>query len=343
MVSILISAAVLCATPNDEELIQTLMTNWQSQREAIATARFRARAFRHGSLKALSGEQVEAVFASVDLGNKPDDLRKVVSEICTVKEFTTPEPWSVIEVTVDGAKHRERRTNVPEGVEDNVVGEGVTVLGLGPAKQTSIVRSSANTWKVRDLDDFRFIPKSVKGFFVSRPQPGHVFLSSEDDPAKARIKLDVDEATGFVHSQRIYDDGVLLKETLQFGPVTYPGDLMLPTAIAKLAYHGGVLKHANILVVENAEVNVDLPTDAFVTNAKKGTLIVDDRDPQHKEVFFAKSDIDDVAKAFPLSPSSPSSPPSVERSPTALLAFAGTALVVVALLVFFYRRPRSAR
>jgi hypothetical protein len=305
MLGILVSAAALCAAPDDAELIRDMLTNWESQRSAIATARFRARAFRHGSLKPLSQQEVAAVFASVDLASQPDDLRKVVSAICTLKDFSTPDPWSAIEVTVDGARRRERTTNTPEGIDDNVVDQGVTVIGMGPAKQISIVRTSANSWPIRDLDDFRYLPNFGKGFLVSRPEAGHVLLSSNSNPDKASIKLDVDEATGFVHWQRSYlEGGIVGNELLQFGPVSYPGDLVLPTAIAKLSYSSGALQFANILVIEQADVNVDLPQDAFVSKATRGTLIADYRDPQHKDVFYARSDIDDVAKAFPLSPTS---------------------------------------
>jgi hypothetical protein len=316
MLGILISAAALCAAPNDEELIRTLMTNWESQRSAIATARFRARAFRHAELYPLSQEEVAAVFASVDLAGNPDDLRKVVAAICSRKEFSTPDPWSVIEVTAEGAKRRERTTNTPQGIDDNVVGEGVTVIGMGPAKQISIVRTSASNWPIRGLDDFRYLPNFGKGFIVSRPEAGHVLLSSNSNPDLASIKLNVDEATGFVHWQRSYaEGGIVRSETLQFGPVSYPGDVILPTAIAKLSYLDGALQFADILVVERADVNVDLPPDAFISKATKGTLIADYRDPQHKDVFYARSDINDVAKAFPLSPSS-SPPRTIKRSST---------------------------
>ncbi|MGH7140258.1 MAG: hypothetical protein ACREHD_31350 [Pirellulales bacterium] len=273
------------------------------------------------------------------MASKPDDLRKVVSAICTRTEFSTPDPWSVIEVTIDGAKRRERTTNTPQGVDDNVVGPGVTVLGMGPANQTSIVRTSANTWPVRGLDDFRYLPNFGKGFRVSRPEEGHVLLSSNSDPKVARIQLDVDEATGFVHWQRSYrEGGIVGSEILQFGPVSHQGDLVLPSAIARVSYSNGALQLVNILVIEQADVNVDLPDDAFVSKAMKGTLIADYRDPQHKDVFYTKSDIDDVAEAFPLSPASTS--PSVERSPTSLFLL-GAGAAVLALLVFLYRHPRS--
>lgn len=327
------------ATSNaeDAELIKTLQANWDSQRSAIVTARFRARAFRHGSLKPLPQREVEAVFASVDFASQPDDLRKVVSAICTLKEFSTPDPWSVIEVTVDGARRRERTTNTPQGIDDNVVDQGITVTGMGPAKQTSIMQTGPGSTLIRGLDDFRFIPISAKGFVIAARDADVVRLSC-GDPGGATIKLDVDETTGFVHSFRLLlDDGTVAREVLQFGAVTHPGDLVLPTAIATMTYTNGMLSHADVLVIEEAEVNIDLPPDAFAIKAIKGTLIADYRNPEHKDVFYARSDIDDVGKAFPLNGSQ--YPKDAEQSPAALLFAAGAALL--ALLVFFYRRPKQ--
>lgn len=330
MLSAAIFAVALGAAVDDAELVKNLAANWESQRSAIATAHFRARAFRHGSVMPLSQQEVQAVFASVDFAARPDDLRKVVAAICMLKEFSTPDPWSTIVVTIEGSKRRERTTNTPAGVDDNVADHGVTVLGMGPANQTSIVRTGNNTWNIRGLDDFRYVPNFGEGLIVKGREAGRVLLSSPD-PKGPSIKLDVDETTGFVHSYRWYlESGVIANEVLQFGPVSYPGDLVLPTAIATLGYANGALRNANVLVILDAKVNIDLPRDAFAATAAKGTLIVDDRDPKHKNVFHARSDINDVAKAFPLNGSQPST--SVERSTTALV-FVAVGAVVVALVL----------
>ena len=47
-------------------------------------------------------------------------------------------------------------------------------------------------------------------------------------------------------------------------------------------------------------MNIDLTQDAFVVKAKKGTLIVDSRNEDRKNVFASPADIDDVVAAFPV-------------------------------------------
>lgn len=335
MLASLICAAVLCAAPNDAELIENLKANWESQRSAIVTAHFRARAFRSGTMEPLSEAELDAAFNSVDLAIRPDDLRKLVPIICKDKVFSTPDPWSAIEVYVDGPRLRERSINTPGALDDSVVDDGITVISLGGANQASILRTSDNTRRIRNLDDFRFTPAITLGTRVSSRKSGRVRFV---EPGEPHSEFDVDEATGFVHSWRFYvKDGAIDQEILQFGPVSYPGDVLLPTAIAKLRFGGGRLAFADILVVEEAELNVDLPGDAFVVNASQGTVIADERDRQKRDVFRAKRKMDDLVKSFPLVARTQPTPGLM--SSTVALTLLAVGVIVIVLLVFLYRRP----
>lgn len=284
-----ICAALLCAAANasdDAELMQTLAANWEGQRAAIATAHFRARAFRSGDMEPLQAEEVAAAFRSVDLAQRPDDLRQLVPLICRHKKFATSAPWSAVEILVDGARLRERTISSPGALDDNVVDRGITVIGMGGARQASILRSGNSRWRIRALDDFRFIPAPSLDTHVLGREHGRVRLGDSGD---AHSEFEVDETTGFAHSWRFYlDGGVVASEILQFGPVSYPGDVVLPTAIARLSYSNGTLANADVLVIEHAEINTDLPPDTFVAKASKGTLIVDHRDPRNTKSFYAK-------------------------------------------------------
>ncbi|MGH7135679.1 MAG: hypothetical protein ACREHD_08070 [Pirellulales bacterium] len=327
-----IYAIVLCAGDTDAELLETLKANWEGQKSAVATAHFRCRSFLSVDLKSLSGKEVDAVFASVDLVARPDDLRKVVAAIWRYE--APPKPWALVEVSIDGSKVRERTLN-DLGDMDNLVDQGITVVGTERGKQTSILRTSDSRWRIRKIDSFRYVPSPALGTRITKRESGRVYLTDPDEP---REEWEVDEATGFAHSWRFYFQGSLNREVLQFGPISYPGDVLLPTAIAHLSFRDDRLLHAEIMVVEQADVNIDLPPDAFVAKAPKGTLIVDARNPQKSKASYAKSDIEDVIKAFPLTDESQPST-HVNSTMTTVVSLAIGALVVV-LLVFFYRRPR---
>lgn len=334
MLASLICAAVLCAAPNDAELIENLKANWESQRSAMtATAHFRARVFLSGDLDPLSGEEVDAVFDSVNLVERPDDLRKVVAAIWKYKELP-PVPWSHLEVWIDGSRLREREVD-RLGAMDNLVDQGITVVQNDAARQTSILRTSDSRWKHRNVDDFRFLPSLAFTARVASRESGRVHITDPEEPAE---ELEVDEATGFAYSWRLYEKGSLTQEILQFGPVSHPGDMVLPTATVRMRFRDNALSYTEILVVEQAEVNINLPPDTFVAKASKGTLIDDARRPQREEAWHAKSDIDDVVKAFPL---------VADPTPSAHADFTTLAIVigalVAALLLFFYRRPKLER
>ena len=335
MLAVLISAAALCAATDDARLVEDLAAVWERQRSAVATARFRARAFRTGDVDPLSEEQVAAAFNSVDLVERPDDFRRLVEVIWKFKNFAG-DPLSLVEVTVEGTQLREREVN-RIGEIDYVSSQGITVVGQPDAKQTSILRTSDSRWRIRQLGDFRFVPIATVGLRLAGRDGGRVHLVDADEP---REELDVDEATGFAHSWRQYTNGAISQEILQFGPVAYTGDVLLPTACARLAYREGRLANADILVVHNVEINADLPSDDFIAKAPKGTLIVDARDVNNTTSFRARSDVDDVIKAFPLASGTPASTPQGLTAVVASLAVAG---ILVALLVFFYRRPVKAR
>jgi hypothetical protein len=284
----------LCATP-DAELIKSLNAKWDDQRTAIKTARIRARAFRTGDVEPLSHSEVKAVFKSVDLANRPDDLRKLVFALWKHKEYPT-DPWSIIEVSTDGDKLRER--DASQGGMDYTVDKGITVVVMETANQTNILRTRDSRWVIRKPDDFRYVPQAgltapdlLPGFAltVAERKGGRVVLKRAAAPAE----YEVDEETGFIHAYRCYDDTyTILHEVLQFGP----GEL--PAAIARLRYKDGKLVFAHILVVEEVGLNIELPRDAFVVKAAQGALIVDARKPKEK-VLRADHDIDNVISAFP--------------------------------------------
>lgn len=331
----LVFTIVLCATPSDAELIETLSAAWRGQRSAIATAHIRYRSFRSSDVKPISGQEVDAVFNAVDLVAQPDDLRRVVVALWKYTEVPH-KPWALVEVSISGSKVRERTLN-ELGDLDNLVDQGITVVGTDRGNQTSILRTSDSRWRIRRLNDFRFLPVLANARITGR-ESGRVHITEPDEP---REETEVDETTGFAHSWRLYIGGLLNQEILQFGPVVYPGDVLLPTVIAKLGYREERLRHAEVFVIEQADVNIDLPADAFVAKVPKGTLIVDARDPHKRRAWRTKSNIDDAVHAFPLV--SASQPTTYSRPKMIVVALLAIGAVMVALLMFFYRRPRLER
>lgn len=296
----LAAAVVLCAAAaRADDLVERLQAEWDSQRTAIKTAHIRARAFRSSEMEPLSHSQVQAVFNTFDLANRPDDLRKLVLALWKYKEFDF-DPWDIVEVTIDGGRLRER-TTTRLGVHDIVVDRGITAVGNSAANQVSILRTSDSKWVLRHLKDFRYIPQA--GLTAPDRFPGFKLTIAERKGRRVHLKMaaspadyDVDAETGFVHAYRHYTDNyTILWEVLQFGA----GEL--PSAIAHLGYKDGKLIQAHILVVEQAELNSELPPDAFILKAPNGVLIDDSRNPERKRAFRADADIPDVAAAFPLS------------------------------------------
>ena len=131
---------------------------------------------------------------------------------------------------------------------------------------------------------------------------GRLAVMSTDSDGRVRIKalraeMDPDWNTGFIHRAALRDaNGQVTSEIAQFHPVTYPGNIVFPTILARLSYRSGKLDRVGCLVIDSARFNEGFASDEFVMAVPEGTLIIDYREDDFRPGSHTlREDVSDLA------------------------------------------------
>ena len=119
--------------------------------------------------------------------------------------------------------------------------------------------------------------------FRKVPSPSDKLKVVAEDGDLLRLRLSsweyvVNPGTGFVSESTVIQANERL--FLFRGPVTHPGGVILPSVAGRFQFFAGRLDHMQVLVIEDAEFNIELPKDAFGISVPAGTVVIDERFPQ---------------------------------------------------------------
>lgn len=337
MVNFLLAGVILAGPPAAPPAdLPALEAMWRSQRTEVVSAKIRFRFMRDaGDFAQLSPEQVKAAFVAADMAASPDNMASFIKSIRGAAG--TGRPWSVMEFLQEGKKTRERI--VGDGSHDYVYdGESLSVVAnAGRQVTVSDAGRAGNPGRI-GFELFRPVPEPDAGLLVLGTGPGRVRVGGSG------LEYVVNPSNELVESMSRSSRGVTETQILTAGAVTYPGGVTMPCAAAALSYSSGVLRRAEVEVIEEAEFNVRLPDDSFRLAAAGGTVIVDARYPEPR-VGVASGPIRDVAgrvREGVKQPTVPLTPPG-GRGYTWVWVAAGAVLVAGLVVVWRRRSAKSVR
>jgi hypothetical protein len=329
----------------------SLLAIWKGQQDEIVTGRFRIKIYRYGPIvkSSVTRDQLAKTLEQLNLANRPEDWAQVR------KLFPPPQPdftefWgTTIEVLEEGTKGRN---NWNYNLQSHAVAEAHVFNNQEDIeynafdKQALIMpgRSSVQMIHSRDL---RSLPAwdpqhGPDQFEIVSRSGGRVTLRRD------HVSLVVDESNGFVYHARGTAGKGVTKETYQFGPRKYAGDVLLPSVKLEIqADETGKLQWLSGYQMLEAEINIALPEDTFVIGVPADTNVVDLRkdrnNPQSRVTDQAVANVVDYANAAILR-AQPEGTGALSLRRIVWLTSGcvlGIGLIVVALRLL--RKPRTAQ
>ena len=287
-------------------------------------------------LAPLGPDRAAAAFAAADTGANPDGMRSFV------KAIRSPgwdgKPWTVMEFLKEGKKTRER--SVGDNSHDFVYDGDLLSMRANAGRQVTVMgeRGLSKIGRI-SFDLFRPVPAHGVSLRVIEVSPSRVRLADEG------LEYTVNPGNGLIESALMSNGGVVQKQILTAGAVTYPGGVTMAPAIAVLEYSGGKLKRAEVAVVEEAEFNGSLPEDSFVMSVTAGTVVVDARyqDQKPKVAGGAIRDIAGRLREQTTQPTVPLTSSPSNKAGVYLYSAIGAALIMVAAWLGWRRYAKSNR
>ena len=278
-----------------------LVEMWAAERSAIVTGHFKFRFIRLSAdrLADPSISKIERALASVDLLASPDQMRLLYDRIVRTPG-KSPSPWGLMTLDIDGQRLREEchLANSGNPIVQTSVYNGTEKLEADSAtKQILVSKGKTNRIDLR-VSDLRFVPPIID-------LAPHTFSVTKDIQGQILIKaggseLMVDEDTGFVrHCVSRTPEGRVTTDTFQYGPVTYPGGIVFPTASVRiLCTTNGEVSQIAIAVIEETVLNQPIKDEVFRVAATKGRVIVDATNSVSPSAFRLSRAVGDVAKSI---------------------------------------------
>jgi hypothetical protein len=299
------TSAVLRPAFSDEvanDQLHQLVEGWSAAQDELFSAHLQLRMVRIGGimLRKLTRDEVNAAMASVDLGERPDDLKKLYELIATEQNYYD-RPWAECELIVDGTKVREIRdspaardgsTRKADSVFDG--NRQMDLRTFGEERQATISPGQSGN-RLLQLRDLRFIPtfSAVQLEHSTIEAIGNGRLLIRD----TRREIEVDEQTGFVFHCLIQSNGSPSFEVFQQDPVNVASQIFFPTVAIRATYEKGSLRRFTCYVIGEIAVNTPIASDRFRLSAPADTVMVDRTvDPSHPTARRVKSPVKDVAQ-----------------------------------------------
>ena len=228
---------------------------WIDQGNQIKTAAIDYRSFSavngqpsdgSGDVKPLSVDEVEQVFAQVDLAAHPDRIGDVLAKL--MKE---PPKANALSPTIhfyqDGTK---RAVQSDRGAR--FVGPGLAIHFDAIKKQADVYSDWASADHMESLADFRSQPSKSRGtwHFVGQ-RDGLVHFQGTDHE-----DFFFDEATG-VLSRMLVRNTIypITSLRMESGPVNYPGGVVFPSLTVVAQFADGRLRSVSLTLIEKATFN----------------------------------------------------------------------------------------
>lgn len=293
--AVLLAFAMLCGSDavGDEEKkddIEELKAMWKSQKTEIAAAHIKYRLFQWGAsgLLPLGADQVKKIVRSKDLAARPDDMRIIVNKLLQ-QPHPSPTPWTVNDFYYEGAKSKNARHGSISEVQLLTGKEQVEYSHVNSSAM--IFTGGGSRRHMRSIREFREIPNPEAKYEIEEKNANLWFLRSDS------VLLVIDPSTGILHERDYYVNGKIIKQDIQMSFLSYPSGIVFPSLSARVTYDSnGILYAISLSWVEDAEFNIELPSDTFSVGIPGKTNVFDNRTPSHVRTFPLAGPTDDVVK-----------------------------------------------
>ena len=146
-----------------------------------------------------------------------------------------------------------------------------------------------------------------------------------------------DEQTGFITHLTAKRGPLASVESWFRAPVEYSGGIRFPNEIVTANYQQDRLNRLEVMVIEEAQFNTELPADALALSVKPGVKVFDNREGGGRPVFFQpRQAIADVKAEIDLARFPPEA-----ASPFYRRVIFGILFLVFAILLFWAIRKWS--
>jgi hypothetical protein len=340
ILSVLRIAVAIADDAADRKLLEELSAKWEAQQSEVATAYMRYRLISTGpsGVGDLTSKDVRRFVGSVNLAQRPDDLRLLFQKLHNHAYATDvlrrhTHPWSVMEFYTEGSRTREDRHG--SGETDLHVFDGEQEVLTDSANRQADIYRGRSAYLRRTLGHFRFVPPStgIEALVVKGRSAEGIVLKWRDEKSSLE-EVVVDGATALV--TRMSEPG---RELLQRDFVTYSGNIVFPSLVVHARYKpSGTLSDLTITLVEEARFNEDLPANTFSVAAAAGTNVFDHRGGPGKDRSFhvAKGASDLTAHIDELTAIGAAAPTLARK----LTVAAGICALVALLLFLVLRKGR---
>jgi hypothetical protein len=337
-----------------DQRLKLLREAWNGQRSAILTGRFKLKLFRYvdlGSQKLPYRAFKDFVDSYVAKG-QVDDIGRGIAGLPPTTEshglFADP-----VEIWVDGSRTRNEWRLVFDAkapqVAHKVYDEQNELWYESLHKQASIYRGRTGV-EFLGLRDLRWLP--WKDFFNNN--------KTKCDDVKGEFRVTVNENAeietalpdGFV-DRCIFKDknGTITSEVLQFIKMKYDGNIVMPKVVVSGTFHNSFVYNFDIILIEEAEVNIDIPIQRFIVSAPAETNIVDFRDGLGRaRSIMAHSPVQDILKLVNETPKGVSAigrkaiePVKRERHSNKQLILVGLSLSLIITSVVLWKWKRRTK
>ncbi|MEJ7593427.1 MAG: M56 family metallopeptidase [Planctomycetaceae bacterium] len=281
------AAPAVIETPDevtpDFESIKSLVEQAHTGPREIKTAHVRFRIARPGSgfQKGLTPEKCSELLESHDLVSSPDQLRSLLKAFVRNDEQLAEEPWSNVDLYLEGSKTRTTKSSSNHG-PDYWVRDGNTTLRWDAANLQADLSRTTDDWIHEETLDYFLRLNYIVAKQIAQRKPteiardGDLLLlryESGELTEETRISL----LNGCVHSHTRSVNEAIVSEQLQLGWRRY-NNVWLPSVVAELQYRRNQLDGCKLIVIEHASINSSVPAGIFTLGAPAGSVIVDKRD-----------------------------------------------------------------
>lgn len=237
-------------TPETKRLAEKLQSDWDAQRKVIVTAHLKYRLIESPT-SPLPRNEFLNLLETADLVSCPDDLKTVSRRILPPLKVGESRhgDWGDVELWQDGARGREESAH----------------------------RVQTDAQSIARVSWYRFIPTWSPANIISLEQSdGRILLRTKGNLGYGSNMV-IDEATAMVMNMQLEDPkGKLIRERIQKGWTTYPGNVLFPRLYVEANYREGLLSHVLLFVLTDATFNKDIPENVFQAGTPAGGQELDE-------------------------------------------------------------------
>jgi len=279
--------------------MRQLSIAWHRQASEVGTAYVKYRRVRAGpsTFKPLDRKAVYGLVSSFPLETQPEQVFQLVRKLAreeALKGWDPEAPPGTHVFRSVGLKTYEVSSRDGRMSDARLYDGEIDVSFSANNRQADVYRAGDSRVARTKLADFRILAprQAIPGEKVATLEDGCLLLS------QGGSEIAADASTGFVRRYLTKDsDGNAYRESFQYGPLSYGGNILFPRLKLDIGYNKGRLYSVSVVVVDEAHFNEGFSNADFKLKLPEGTNIVDRRRDKFRPDFHrVRDDVNDAAE-----------------------------------------------